>query len=972
MTTFRIPTATYRVQFNLNFRFADAHRLVPYLHDLGISDLYASPRFKARKGSSHGYDVADPKLVNSELGTEEEFEQLVRRLKDYGMGLLLDIVPNHMAASSENPWWMDVLENGPSSAYASYFDIDWHPATTKAAFLQENKVILPMLGDYYGSVLENQELTLKLDENGFFVRYYDHRLPLDPQSYKSVLEPCLEMFRAMPGREAQASEMLALLKAIEELPGYTTADEAEQQRRRDSVPRIKTQTWKTYHADADVRNAVDQSLFRINGVRSDPASFDDLDRLLNAQPYRLAHWKIGMEEINYRRFFDINGLIGLRVGDPQVFAARHKQIVRLVREGIVTGLRVDHVDGLHDPVGYLHALQRAVDPNPSDSQPQRVFIVVEKILGAREELPEDWPVAGTTGYDFLNAVNALFIDPAGWEKLEKIYSRFTGRDVPFAELCYASNKQVMRELFAGEIQALSHHLGKLAARHRHARDLPLYELVQLLIEVTACLPVYRTYIRDFQIRPSDRKMIEQTLALAQSRTRGSGVSDLALAFLRSVLLLEPPFYAPDELGEYLQFVMRWQQFSGPVMAKGLEDTAFYVHNSMISLNEVGGDPLRQDLPFGVERFHRFHGERQARWPHTLNATSTHDTKRGEDVRARINVLSELSDEWATCLSRWRRWNQVHSTSASDHRTPAPHEEVLLYETMLGAWPLQGTDLPGFKVRLKELMVKAAREAKIHTSWINQRAEHEEALERFVESIFDPSGSPFLKDFVRFQKKISFYGLFNSLSQVLCKIASPGLPDFYQGTELWDLNLVDPDNRRPVDFTARGPLLEKLKEHEQDCRPEAVRDLLEHWPDGRAKLYLSWKALNFRRTHRELFEMGEVLPLEGSQKVSHHLFAFARHHENQWAIVVVPRLLTKLVKVGEMPFGRRAWGSSAVVVPRQAPSRWKNVFTGEQLQAVSAARTKTLRLESVLAAFPVALLSSDGSEDGGKRSGTRNT
>jgi (1->4)-alpha-D-glucan 1-alpha-D-glucosylmutase len=965
MSAFRIPTATYRVQFNLNFRFADAHRLVPYLHDLGISDLYASPRFKARKGSSHGYDVADPKLVNSELGTEEEFEQLVRRLKDYGMGLLLDIVPNHMAASSENPWWMDVLENGPSSAYASYFDIDWHPATTKAAFLQENKVILPMLGDYYGNVLENQELTLKLDENGFFVRYHDHRLPLDPQSYRSILEPSLKMLRATPGREEQASEMVALLQAIEELPGYSTADAAEQQRRRASVPPIKTQIWKICHADADVRNAVDQALLRFNGVRNEPASFNDLDRLLNAQPYRLAHWKIGMEEINYRRFFDINGLIGLCVRDLQVFAARHKQIVQLVREGSVTGLRVDHVDGLYDPLGYLHALQSAADPDPSDNQTQRVYIVVEKILGARERLPKDWPVAGTTGYDFLNAVNALFIHPTGWEKLEKIYSRFTGRDVPFAELCYASNKQVMRELFAGEIQALSHHLGRLAARHRHARDLPLYELVQLLIEVTACLPVYRTYTRDFQIRPPDREMIEQTLALAQSRTRGGGVSDLALAFLRSVLLLEPPSYVPDELGEYLQFVMRWQQFSGPVMAKGLEDTAFYVHNSMISLNEVGGDSLRQDLPFGVERFHRFHRDRQAHWPHTLNTTSTHDTKRGEDVRARINVLSELSDEWATYLSRWSRWNQLHSKSVSDHRTPAPHEEVLLYETMLGAWPLNTADLPSFKDRLKELMVKAAREAKIYTSWINQRAEHEEALKEFVESIFDPSSSRFLKDFVRFQRKISFYGLFNSLSQLLCKIASPGLPDFYQGTELWDLNLVDPDNRRPVRFAARESLLEKLKECEQDCRPEAVRDLLKYWPDGRAKLYLTWKALNFRRAHRGLFEMGEVLPLDGSHQVSSHLFVFARHHENQWAIVAVPRLLTKLVKVGQMPVGRRAWGSSAIVVPHQAPSRWRNVLTGEQLQAVSAARAKTLRLEDVLAAFPVALLSSGGSEDGRK-------
>jgi (1->4)-alpha-D-glucan 1-alpha-D-glucosylmutase len=967
MSAYRIPAATYRVQFNRDFRFSDAHRLVPYLHDLGISDLYASPRFKAGKGSSHGYDVADPHKINSELGTKEEFEQLVRRLKDYGMGLLLDIVPNHMSASSENPWWMDVLENGPSSAYAGYFDIDWHPATTKAAFLQENKVILPVLGDYYGSVLENQELTLKIDENGFFVRYVDHRLPLDPKSYRFIFEPCLEILRALPDREVQVTQLAELIRASDDVPAYTTTDEGERQRRRVLVPPIKTQIWKAYHADPNIRNAVDQVLLRFNGVRNDPASFNDLDGLLNAQPYRLAHWKIGMEEINYRRFFDINGLIGIRVRDPRVFADRHKQIIQLVRENIVTGLRIDHIDGLNDPLGYLSALQRAADP-VSEGRPQPIFIVVEKIIGAQEKLPEEWPVAGTTGYDFLNAVNALFIHPTGWEQLENIYSRFTGSAMPFAELCYSSNKKVMQELFAGEIQALSHHLGKLAARHRHARDLPLYELVQLLIEVTACLPVYRTYVRDFHVRQPDREMIEQTLALARSRTRGGRVSDLALAFLRSVLLLEPPFYAPDERADYLQFVMRWQQFSGPVMAKGLEDTAFYIHNSMISLNEVGGDPLRQELPLGVDRFHQFHAERQACWPHTLNATSTHDTKRGEDVRARVNVLSELSDEWAACLGRWSRWNRPHGRMVAGHRTPAPHEEVLLYETMLGAWPLQRARHPGFKARMREFIVKAAREAKIDTSWLSQNTEHEQALESFVESILDAPESRFLKDFVRFQKKLAFYGLFNSLSQLLCKIASPGLPDFYQGTELWDLNLVDPDNRRTVDFNARRQLLEKLAERGEDVRPDYLRGLLKHWTDGRVKLYLMWRALRFRRAHTELFQKGAVVPLTGSKEASNHLCAFARHHEKQWAIVVVPRLLASLVKVGDMPIGRRVWGASSIVLPRHAPAHWSNVLTGEHFDAVSVARTKTLRLDGIFGSFPVALLCSDAVHGGREDSG----
>jgi (1->4)-alpha-D-glucan 1-alpha-D-glucosylmutase len=963
MSAYRIPTATYRVQFNRDFRFVDALHLVPYLHDLGISDLYASPRFKAGKGSSHGYDVADPHRINSELGTEEEFAQLVRRLKDYDMGLLLDIVPNHMAASSENPWWMDVLENGPSSTYAAYFDIDWHPATTKAAFLQENKVILPLLGDYYGNILENQELAIRIDENGFFVRYFEHRLPLDPQTYRLLIAACLEILRTSPDRQAQAEELAELLRLTQDLPVYTTADEAERRLRLESIPFIKNRLWKAYHADPDVHRAVEHVLLRLNGTRGDPASFNDLDLLLNLQPYRLAHWKIGMEEINYRRFFDINGLIGIRVWEPQVFADRHRLIVQLLREEAVTGLRIDHIDGLYDPLHYLRSLQRAASVEPAQVQSQPVFIVVEKILGAQEKLSRDWPVAGTTGYDFLNAVNTLLIQPAGWENLERIYAQFTGNDVPFAELCYASNKKVMQQLFAGEVQSLSHQLAKLAARHRHARDLPLYEIVQLLVEVTACLPVYRTYIREMDVRPADRKMIEQILALARSRIRGSRVSDLALAFLRSVLLLEPPFYAPDEREEYLGFVMRWQQFSGPIMAKGLEDTAFYIHNSLLSLNEVGGDPLRQDLAFGVDRFQQFLADRQSRTPHTLNATATHDTKRGEDVRARINVLSELSDEWAVCLSRWSRWNRPHASTVSGHRAPEPHEEALLYQTMLGAWPMHSKELPAFKLRLKGFMVKAAREAKIDTSWINQNAEHEAAIERFVECLFEPGAARFLKDFTRFQKKIAFYGCLNSLSQLLCKIASPGLPDFYQGTELWDLNLVDPDNRRPVDFTERGRLLDQLRRYEQGCRPEVVGALLKHWRDGRVKLFLAWKALQFRRANRELFEQGEFLPLSPGEAVSSHLCAFARRQENAWAVVVVPRLLASLVSVGVMPLGAAVWGSQALTLPRHAPLQWRNVLTGEEFSLVGDGRARTLPLASALQSFPVGLLSSDLSAEG---------
>jgi (1->4)-alpha-D-glucan 1-alpha-D-glucosylmutase len=961
MSSFRIPTATYRIQFNLHFRYADARDLVPYLHELGISDLYASPHFKAKRGSSHGYDTADPQRISSELGTEEEFEELVQKLKHYGMGLLLDIVPNHMSASSDDPWWMDVLENGPSSAYSNYFDIDWHPATTKAAFLQENKVLLPLLGDLYGNVLENQELALKLDENGLFIRYGEHRFPLDPKSYAPIVQQILEDIRASRSASAGAvHDLSAVMEWIRLLPHYTSTSPEEREQRQINAKRMKESLWRIYLGDPDATRIFDEILRRINGKREDHTSFNQLDQILDVQPYRLAHWKIGLEEINYRRFSDVNELIGLRVEDPVVFANQHAQILQLVQKGRVTGLRVDHVDGLYDPLGYLQLLQRSLGSGNGDSPAQNLYIVVEKILGERESLPEEWPVCGTTGYDFLNAVNALFVDPQGLAALEQIYTRFTGSTASFAEVSCAGNRKVMEQLFAGEVHALIHHLGKLAAQNRRARDLPLYELEQLLIEVTACLPVYRTYMRDSRVSPRDRAFLNRALEIARSRTPRSNVSDAAFAYLHRVLFLDPPFYGQGREAEFLRFVMRWQQFTGPVMAKGLEDTAFYVHNSLVSMNEVGGDPLREALPLDVQAFHLFNQERQARWPHTLNATSTHDTKRGEDVRARVNVLAELPDEWAACLGRWSRWNQVKKKVVGNHVAPSPNEEVLLYQTMLGAWPLQAEEVPAFVDRLKTYMVKASREAKIHTDWINPNPAHESALERFVESVLDSTQkNRFLTDLLRFQEKIAYYAAWGGLSQTLLKATSPGLPDFYQGTELWDFNLVDPDNRRPVDFQKRVRMLEFLKEQEPKDLAQVARELVDRWQDGRIKLYLTWKALEFRRLHHTLFQRGDYVSLSAAGKYAENVCAFARRQGSSWIVVAVPRLLSRLVDPGEPPIGRAVWGPGNLVLPRSAPASWRNVLTGETTTARSTGRIRTIRLENVFHSFPVALLEGTG-------------
>ena len=956
MSTFRLPSATYRIQFHLGFRFVDARDLVPYLHELGVTDLYASPRFRARRGSSHGYDVADPLRINSELGTEKEFEELVQKLRHYRMGLLLDIVPNHMSASSDNPWWLDVLENGPSSKYAHYFDIDWHPATTKAAFLQENRVLLPILGDLYGKVLEDQEFSLKLDETGFFVRYYDTKLPLDPKTYSTILEHTLAGLSELLGSDHPTSrELVGLLEETERLLPRTVADPSEIQIRQEQKEAIKRRLWGQFLARPEVRSSMEHTLRVFNGEKGIPESFDLLDQILEAQAYRLAFWKLAAEEINYRRFFDVSDLVGVRVEDPEVFAARHAQIFQLIREGKVTGLRIDHIDGLHDPLDYLQRLQNSMDASePSLQDTAKIYVVVEKILADAEELPAEWAACGTTGYDFLSTVNGIFIDPNGLEVLDGIYRRFTGIEASFTQVAYEGNKRVLKELFPGEVNALAHELGKLAARDRYARDVPLSEYVQALTEVTACLPVYRTYIRGLQVSERDRNYIEEALEEAQRRTGEERAGPAAFAFLRRVLLLDAAYDSEGREQEWLLFVMRWQQFTGAAMAKGLEDTALYVYNRLTSLNEVGGSPAKGAK--SVMDFHRAMQYRRDRMPYTLNTTTTHDTKRSEDVRARIDVLSEVARVWEKHLLQWSTWNQSLKRAVGDIAAPDRNDEMLLYQTLLGAWPLAEEEVPAFLDRLKQYVIKAVREAKVHTSWTNPNSSYEGALLRFTESLFlAPGCRRFRKDFLTFQKTIAYYGALNSMAQVLLKFAAPGAPDFYQGTELWDFSLVDPDNRRPVDFGLRQRVLEDMRRRESAGRVQLGRSLLSSWEDGRIKLYTTYKAVNLHRVHPNLFLNGEYIPLEAVGPKKEHVCAFARRYGRVWGLVAVPRLVTKLSPPGRPPLGARTWRTTALVLPNSAPKHWYNVFTDE-VHILSGARgMRLLPLSQVFRSFPVAVL-----------------
>lgn len=955
---YRVPGSTYRIQFSSSFRFRDAWDLVPYLRELGITDLYASPRAKARKGSTHGYDVADAVKINSELGTEEEFEQLVRRLKQYQMEMLLDIVPNHMSATVENPYWLDVLENGRASIYADFFDIDWRPATSKAAFLQENRILLPILGDLYGSVLTRREIILRYDENGFFARYYDHHLPLGPKSYLMILEPGKEeLLNSISAEEGKAK----LEEACSILAGMPDRDYELNDRkleRKQEITRAKALLWEVYLDEPEYKRTLDDQLWQLSGDPQDTRSFDPLDKILSAQVYRIAYWRIAVEEINYRRFFDINDLVGVRVEVPSVFDISHREIVKLMREGKVAGVRIDHIDGLHDPLGYLRRLQGAVAGDGIETNEQNFYVLAEKILGNDERLP-DWPLAGTTGYDYLNALNGIFVDPAGLSEIVRHYNRLNGISVPFSEICYEKNKLVMDTLFANEINVIGHYLGQLAAQDRRARDIPLSEIRRILVEATACLPVYRTYLRGLAIEQRDRDLIEATLALARARTRKDVVSDAAFEFMGRVLLVEPPYYAREHRAQWLSVVMRWQQFSGPVMAKGLEDSAFYSYNALLSLNEVGGDPLREKPPMNTYALHRFHGERQRRWPHTMNCTSTHDTKRSEDVRARLNVLTEMPREYNAAVFRWMAANEAKRTRLAGHVAPAPSEEILVYQSLLGAWPLDDAELPEFQERFQVYLRKCAREAKEHTSWVQPNEAHEDALARFVDALFEQGkGRPFRDDFLELQATVAFHGAINALSQVLLKATAPGVPDFYQGTELWNFSLVDPDNRRPVDFRLRTEMLEFLRRGEATDCEGLIRDMALHWRDGRIKLFVTAKVLEFRRAHATLFSAGNYIPLTGDGPRAGNIFAFLRSWNDEYCLVAVPLHLRGLLPENEALASESLWEGTTLVLPESAPSAWKDQFTGRVREAEGAPSTaKRLPVSHILGAFPVGLLSS---------------
>ncbi len=953
MTSLRIPSSTYRLQFHRRFRFEHARNLVPYLDALGITDLYASPVLQARRGSTHGYDVTDPTRLNGELGTGAHFDALAKELRDRGMGLLLDIVPNHMAASVENRWWTDVLESGPSSPFAPYFDIDWH--SPKKAL--NGKVLLPILGGPYGRTVEEQEISLRLDKGGLTVHCHSVRLPVSIHSYPRILSLRLPSLEETYGPEHPSfRELWDLISGIEHLPKSVPSDPEGRRDRYAVEEEIKARLLRLYTERHEIREYLDETLRVVNGRKSDPGSFDHLDRILSEQHYWLSFWRLANEEINYRRFFAVSDLISLRVEDPRVFDAAHDLVLRLAEEGKVTGLRVDHVDGLYDPHGYLVRLMQRLTGSKDADPPAAFYVLVEKILGEEESLPPEWPVHGTTGYEFMNALNGIFVSAQGVKVLDDVYARFTRAAPDFRETVYRSKMLMMDSLFAGEMHSLGNHLGRLAEQDRYARDLPQKELRAALVEVTACFPVYRTYARSGELSARDVRYISK--ALRQAQQRGAKISAPVFDFLRRVLLQEiPPSLSGPEREDWLRFLMRWQQFTGPIMAKGFEDTSLYVYNRLVSMNEVGGHPDSAGLSVGA--FHDRCSTAAGRWPHAMNATSTHDTKRSEDVRARIDVLSEIPGEWEERLKAWSEMNRARKRVVNGIAVPDPAEEVLLYQTLLGAWPLEKGDLPELKNRIEGYMVKAIREAKVHTRWIRPNPPHENAVREFVSALLEepcPGANAFLADFLPFQAKVAHFGAINGLAQLLVKIAAPGAPDIYQGTEIWDFSLVDPDNRRPVDFRKRIGMLNELLTREQQGRSALAGELLSSWRDGRIKLYVTCKALGFRRERRDIFRDGAYLPLSAAGGKREHALAFARGKGDAWAIAAVPRLSTRLVPENGFPLGEQAWGLRTFLrLPENLPSAWRNAFTGETLRAGGAGNGKVLHLHEVFRSFPVALL-----------------
>jgi (1->4)-alpha-D-glucan 1-alpha-D-glucosylmutase len=956
------PVSTYRLQLHAGFGFAAARDIVSYLARLGITDCYSSPHLMATPGSLHGYDICDHNRLNPDLGSDAEYEAWTDALGAHGLGHLVDIVPNHMTADPDaNGWWRDVLENGPSSPFSAYFDVDWTPIKPEL----RHRVLLPILGDQYGAVLERGELQLRVASGTLVLQYGARTLPLNPRQLPRVLG----LDASVVGRELAAGspeslEYLSILTALANLPPTTERDPARVDERHREKEIARQRLARLVDDSPAVAAHLDACVRVVNGTAGDPASFDRLHDLLEHQAYRLAYWRTAFDEINYRRFFDVNELIALRMEDARVFQAAHGLLERLVAAGRITGFRVDHPDGLFDPAAYLDRLQalaRRARPGGDDGSP--FYVVVEKILSGGEQLRPDWATAGTTGYAFLNTVCGLFIDGRHAQRLRRVYARLAGQQPAFDQVAYQCKRVITLTSMASELSVLAHALNRLSEADRRHRDFTLDSCRKALREVIACLPIYRTYVSERGVDASDRQAVEA--AIAEALRRNPLMERSIVEFLSGILLPDAVAETPRD-HDRLRFAMKLQQFSGPVQAKGVEDTAFYRYHALIAANDVGGHPAR--LGVTPAEFHEASQVRLTRWPYELNATATHDTKRGEDARVRLAVISEMPDEWRRAVSEWMRVNGRHRTRLGGAWAPDRNDEYLFYQALAGAWPAELPAEPMPQAVAEELtdrvdgyMQKAVREAKVHTSWIDRDLGYARAVSDFVRrTLAGRQAGRFLASFVPVARRLAAAGASNSLAQLVLKLASPGVADFYQGTEFWDMSLVDPDNRRPVDFAARQTALDAMEPllkaaHEGAPRLADIDRLAGRWTDGQVKLLVTAAGLRFRRDHPTLLQQGGYTPLDADGVLAAHIVAFARHDDSGTLVAVVPRLVLPLIHAGRLPCGD-AWGDTALVLPRSlGGAGYRHVFTGETVRATPTESGARISVAEAFAHLSVALL-----------------
>lgn len=959
-----IPRSTYRFQLHKQFNFQHVRQMIPYLKELGISHCYMSPFLKARPGSMHGYDIVDHSTINPEVGSWDDFNKLVDELHHNSMGQIMDIVPNHMGVmGQDNQWWLDVLENGRLSLHAKYFDIDWEPAKSKL----KNKVLIPALGNFYGKVLTAGQLQLKFDpwKGSFAVFYYEHMFPVNPAEYATLLQHRLDILqiRLLPDNPFM-NEFHSLLASFRRLAEADPDIPEQKQEYAREKEWLKSRLAALCAKCTDIRLHIDTNLNDFNGRQDDAESFEPLHNLLENQHYRLSHWRVAADEINYRRFFDINDLAALRMEDLEVFEVTHRLILELMRDGRVDGLRIDHPDGMANPLEYYERLQTYLggklhhDEEGNVIHPLPAYILGEKILASHERLPTHWPISGTTGYDFASAVNGILVDRRHEEQINRVYQEFSGLRDSYEEVLLEAKELIMRTSLSSELNFLATHLNRLSEYNWQTRDFTLNDLREGLKSILTYFSVYRTYVTDISISDNDTMYVDWAVKRAIKNSLEGNPE--VLQFIQDVLLLRGDFIEEPHWRETaLMIATRFQQVSSVVMAKSFEDTAFYRYHRLISLNEVGSDP--EDFGVSLGHFHKMMQDKAAEWPHAMLSTSTHDTKRSEDVRCRINVLSEIPELFEKQLQVWSRLSRAKIREVEGEPVPDGNTEYFLYQILLGTWPTElnsEQQLEVFSQRINAYMLKAMREGKEHTSWTHNQQDYEKGLHDFIQSLLTGlERNAFIKKFLPFQQMVAKLGAYNSLIQTFIKLSMPGVPDIYQGNECYDFSLVDPDNRRPVDFTMRRELLDQMRQRKGD-QPHMpatfFQELLENVLENRVKFYVVWAMMQIRKDHEDLFKHGGYTPLlcEGNQQ--RHLIAYSRSYDGTTLMFVGARFFYQLTQGAEHPPVGQVFGNTEVEIPNELKSHeFHNLLTGKTIQAGSWG--SSLLASEVLADFPLAVL-----------------